>query len=1607
MSTSIDSQLNESLRDALVALFLHVVVPNDETIKALKLDDKIKTANDIYEYLLLDVLVSQNVPTSPVACALASLQQYVNGILMNMEPGYEQASLTPEQIKSWRNEMHQYPLWAANQALRHFPALYLAPALRLNKTDNFRQLENDINQNQIQPETVQTAVLAYLARFEEIANLNVLNGYINGEDFANSLYYFIGKSRAENAYYWRSLDMRQRQPIDPHHHPDEVPPPSKHDTPEPDAWSDWKRANLPISDNAVEHSIRPVWFNNRLFVVWAEIIYQDPSAVNPATGSEAETTSKTNPQLRLNVSYKKYDDSWSAPQTYLQGYGTDTKLHENPHLLNQIVNTIAVYDHSTSPETLFIALYVGYKEGSLVDGTNDEYTFLKTARIDKNFNVTPMFPSNEKVPNKTQKPALPISKNNDTETEKHVLTVGRLFASTQWNLDRFQFWLPSFVTVFTDVKNTSEHTGTDDWDYKGLQKNIADLSKNIDVTYDRKTANLQFKSKIIDTIDGNATVSILFNDASNNSLLRLTLVFYPAPPTHGRTVLLAGSILEPVGTSFFLHPSQEYHFQFQIPNPGGDPTISDLYALITDQDKLDDAKYIWTTLNSTPEGEKLSLEGKFIKNTALPYLLSHSTQEYTGFVVSNSTGSPTLEAGKTSTTATKPLVLQHIILHPKESTQATPQQYDDMIVLATSPPQSRLLAGEGLSLSIPIDQNTMHPHWPGDWPDNPSSIPFIHGVAISEAPNSGETQGAFIGFAFKAVSVIWGEKNDAADQISPIIWHQESPSLGNAESIDFVGTAIHHSDGSKTAERPPIRMNTTFARHLMNLAEAGLGELLTWGTQQLTEPPTFIDTHAEPMDFNGAYGLYFRELFLYLPWLVADRLNQEQQFREAERWLEYVFDTNRKKDSSGRPDYWNAVALDDSKAPPAPTWPAPWPNDPDFIARSSPVHFRKALYLLYLDVLVNRGDAAYRQLTPDGLAEAKLWYVRVLDLLGPRPDVQTVDSWAPITLKNLNAANSPHLRAFEQRLIEQDRRRLESHARNNRAFGQPGTVSRLSVSADASQTLVSTIDNPYFRLPFNRELVKYWDLCDSRLYNLRSNLDITGKPLHLPLFAPPLDPRALLAAWGQGVSGDGLDRLLTPDIPPYRFSVMYIHAMNAVDSVIQFGATLLSLIERKEQAQHLELQQQQAWDMAKIAVDLQTQALMIEGKNREALLASQRVVKGRVDFYAKLLVEGINEEERGASQNYLDSQVAEDSASTAQTIAAYAMCAPNIFGLADGGQRLEGVPFAAQSDSQGLATSQRSAALALDRTAQFNRRAQEWEQALDQAENEYAQLDAQLAVQAEQEKASRLQLRQAETALAQTKATYDLLTNSNRFTKTQTYEWLNSQFATFYYQAYDATQSLCRAVEACWRYERADYSSPSFIKPGAWNATWRGLGAGESLKTSLLQMHSKYLLEDERELEIRKTVSLSKLLGAGWSAALSDLKSNGSIAFKLQKDTFKDDYNSLYLRRIKSVSVSLPIVAGPYEDIHGSLTQINNTIELYDKSELKDRRANQQVALSTGVDDSGLFNLSFQDERYLPFEFTGLISEWTLELANTTPEQKAMLESITDIIVHILYTARK
>ena len=227
--------------------------------------------------------------------------------------------------------------------------------------------------------------------------------------------------------------------------------------------------------------------------------------------------------------------------------------------------------------------------------------------------------------------------------------------------------------------------------------------------------------------------------------------------------------------------------------------------------------------------------------------------------------------------------------------------------------------------------------------------------------------------------------------------------------------------------------------------------------------------------------------------------------------------------------------------------------------------------------------------------------------------------------------------------------------------------------------------------------------------------------------------------------------------------------------------------------------------------------------------------------------------------------------------------------------------------------------------------------------------------------------------------------------------------------------ALCLTAQACWQFERADWDT-RFIRSGSWNNHFKGMIAGETLKLDLQHMLAAYLQRNQRELQISKTVSLRLLrakdssgtVNQDWAEMHKSLLDKGSVAFELTQALFDDDYPGHYLRRIKSISISLPATLGPYEDIRATLTQTSSKIQLSATSSdtRDDLRVREQVVLSTGLNDSGLFTLNFDsDERYLPFEYTGAVSAWQLAFPKHTA-QLPMLNSLSDIIVHIRYTAQ-
>jgi hypothetical protein len=385
---------------------------------------------------------------------------------------------------------------------------------------------------------------------------------------------------------------------------------------------------------------------------------------------------------------------------------------------------------------------------------------------------------------------------------------------------------------------------------------------------------------------------------------------------------------------------------------------------------------------------------------------------------------------------------------------------------------------------------------------------------------------------------------------------------------------------------------------------------------------------------------------------------------------------------------------------------------------------------------------------------------------------------------------------------------------------------------------------------------------------------------------------------------------------------------------------------------------------------------------------------------------------------------------------------PTIFGLANGGIRPGSFGFAAASAIQIASLGKsRDADLAL-MSEQYRRRRIEWQFLARQAEEDLQALDQQIEVQDIAIEAARTGLAQASKAQEQAQVYYTFI--KSRATSPALYQWLISQMATLYFQAYDVVLSMCLSTEACWQYEVGDRDT-RFVPVNAWADNRYGLTAGEMLKLGLLQMESAFLSRHERRLELTKTISLKNLLkdydpgagaqtaeprATGWEAVIAQLQTTGQIAFDLKSSLFDKDYPGQYLRQLVRVSVSIPAVLGPYEDVRLLLTQQSSNVLLSpdiggvrylykEAGELPDSegevdptpivfnpRANQQIGISNGVDDHGMFMLDFGDERYFPFEGTGAVSRWTLSFPRHESErQKAILGSLTDIILHVRYLA--
>jgi hypothetical protein len=858
------------------------------------------------------------------------------------------------------------------------------------------------------------------------------------------------------------------------------------------------------------------------------------------------------------------------------------------------------------------------------------------------------------------------------------------------------------------------------------------------------------------------------------------------------------------------------------------------------------------------------------------------------------------------------------------------------------------------------------------------------------------------------------------------------------------------------------RFNTFYhaqsPKFISTLNNGGVSSLLTLANQSQADTmrfsgnykPTYLINSKYPQnnvqfDFTDPYSIYNWEIFFHAPMLIAQGLSNNQQFEEAQKWYHYIFNPTSNTNINGttiatNQRFWKFYPFYVESGNPAQTLSQllidihnnvgtavdqvrKWeknPFNPHIIARMRVLAYMKNVLMKYLDNLIAWGDQLFRRDTIESINEATQLYILAANILGDRPkEIPARVKKAIYTFQEL-LQNGP-LDALSNAMVA-----IESFYAPNAAPSGSGIK-----YTDPKTREGMALFTLYFCLPKNDKLMGYWDSIADRLFKIRNCMNIDGVIRQLPLYEPPIDPALLVRATAMGVDiNTVLDEINGVNVPLYRFSYVLQKANELVADVKGLGSALLSAIEKKD-AESLSLLRsgQEIQLLEKIKLIKEQQVTEAETA-LEALRRTKENTQIRLTYYSSRPFKNPNEEQHLSRLNSaMNFQIAQG---VLETTAGILSAFPTIHaqliasGASFGGLQLSNVMRAASS-ALGIKVGMDNvkATMAVT-TGGYERRRDDWVFQASTAAKELQQLDQQIL-------GAEIRINIAQKELSNQELQIDNARDvdaymRSKFSNVELYSWMMAQIATTYFQSYQLAYDMAKRAEWCYRYElpHAVPNAPStgFIKFGYWDSLRKGLMSGERLQFDLRKMDASYMEENKREFELTKHVSLAQF----GTDALLKLKSTGKCEMEIPEALFDLDYPGHYMRRIKSLSISIPCIAGPYTTISCNLRQVkskyrktailNNPASYaenpdpwhnggtgYDSNRFNYIENGTAIATSTAQNDSGIFELNFRDERYLPFEGTGAISKWELSL----PEEYRQFdyETISDVIFHIKYTAKE
>jgi len=517
----------------------------------------------------------------------------------------------------------------------------------------------------------------------------------------------------------------------------------------------------------------------------------------------------------------------------------------------------------------------------------------------------------------------------------------------------------------------------------------------------------------------------------------------------------------------------------------------------------------------------------------------------------------------------------------------------------------------------------------------------------------------------------------------------------------------------------------------------------------------------------------------------------------------------------------------------------------------------------------------------------------------------------------------------------------------------------------------------------------------------------------------------------------------------YRFTFRVQKALELAAEVRAFGGELLGAYEKRDAEYLASLHAAHERQMLELGLEVRKDQWRDADWQVQALQKTKESAQTRLRYYQGLIANGLNGGEIGYEALTAVSIASRAAGNISEAIAQAMGMVPDMWvgvaGIAGTPVELDQLPVGNKLGSD-FSTAARilnalaeiassSGALSLTEGG-WDRREAEWRLQVEVIGIEIEQIERQLLGAERRRDVALRELNNQQRQIEHSIEVQDFL--RDKFTNHELYLFLAQETSALYRQSYDLALATARRVERAFNYERG-FTSRRFLPEADWDDLHEGLMAGERLQVALRRMEKAYLDENCREYELSKHVSLRLSL----PLAFLQLQATGHCEVELPEWMFDLDYPGHYMRRIKSVTLSIPCVAGPYTGVHCRLTLLSSQTRVdprlgsaphgcceepcdcrtddscccceprsnpyealpSDPRVVRSYAASEAIATSSGQNDSGLFELSFHDERYLPFEFAGAVSRWRIELPRET--NYFDFETLTDVVLHVNYTARE